>query len=180
MLDFWASQLMLVIKNPSPNAGDKRDTGPIPGSERPLEEGMTTFSSSLAWSIPWTEKPGGLWSTGLQRVGHDWSDLACMLTFLSVEPFESCRRHDSLSLNTLSCSSKKKFSKTTTLSPPPQLKNYGTFTLEADRMVHAFLVDMVGRLGTIVPPKKISLSSMSSDKQFIFRFPQLFPKSPLY
>ena len=29
----------------------------------------------LAWRIPWTEEPGGLWSIGLQRVRHDWSDL---------------------------------------------------------------------------------------------------------
>ena len=34
---------------------------------------MTTHSSSLAWEIPWTEKPGGLPSLGLQRVGHDWA-----------------------------------------------------------------------------------------------------------
>ena len=33
-------------------------------------------SSILAWRIPWTVEPGGLWSMGLQRVGHNWSDLA--------------------------------------------------------------------------------------------------------
>ena len=32
---------------------------------------MATHSSNLAWEIPWTEEPGGLWSTGPQRVGHD-------------------------------------------------------------------------------------------------------------
>ena len=36
----------------------------------PLEKGMTTHSSILAWRIPWTEEPGGLESMGLQRVGH--------------------------------------------------------------------------------------------------------------
>ena len=41
-----------------------------------LEAGMATHSNILAWRIPWTEKPGGLQSTGLQRVRHDWSDLA--------------------------------------------------------------------------------------------------------
>ena len=41
------------------------------GWEDPLEEGMTTHSSILAWRIPWTEEPGGLHSMGLQRVGHD-------------------------------------------------------------------------------------------------------------
>ena len=46
------------------------------GQEDPLEEGMATHSSILAWRIPWTLEPGRLQSIGLQRVGHDWSDLA--------------------------------------------------------------------------------------------------------
>jgi hypothetical protein len=41
------------------------------GQEDPLEEGMATHSSTLAWEIPWTEEPGGLQSMGSQRVGHD-------------------------------------------------------------------------------------------------------------
>ena len=40
------------------------------GWEDPLEEGMATHSSILAWRIPWTEGPGGLQSMG-RRVGHD-------------------------------------------------------------------------------------------------------------
>ena len=39
--------------------------------EDPLEKGMATHSSVLAWRILWTQEPGGLQSTGLQRVGHD-------------------------------------------------------------------------------------------------------------
>ena len=39
--------------------------------EDPLEKGMTTHSGTLAWKIPWTEKPGKLQSMGSQRVGHD-------------------------------------------------------------------------------------------------------------
>ena len=39
--------------------------------EDPLEKGMATHFSILAWRISWTEEPGGLQSTGLQRVGHD-------------------------------------------------------------------------------------------------------------
>ena len=39
--------------------------------EDPLEEGMATHCSILAWRIPWTEEPGGLQSTGLQRVRQD-------------------------------------------------------------------------------------------------------------
>ena len=111
-----ASQVALVVKNPSANAGDVRDTGLIPGPGRspggghcnplqyswaflmaqtvknlpamqetwvqslgwkdPLEEGMATHSSILAWRIQWTEETCGLWSIGLQRVGLNWSDLA--------------------------------------------------------------------------------------------------------
>ena len=41
------------------------------GQEDPLEKDMVTHSSILAWRIPWMEEPGRLWSTGLQRVGHD-------------------------------------------------------------------------------------------------------------
>ena len=41
------------------------------GWEDPLEEGMATHSSILAWRIPWTEEPGGLQSMGSQRVKHD-------------------------------------------------------------------------------------------------------------
>ena len=43
------------------------------GQEDPLEKGMTTHSSILAWRIPWTEEPGRLQSMGSQRVRHDWA-----------------------------------------------------------------------------------------------------------
>ena len=43
------------------------------GGEEPLEEGMATHSSILAWRIPCTEEPGGLQSIGSQRVGHNWA-----------------------------------------------------------------------------------------------------------
>ena len=46
------------------------------GGEDPLEEGMATDSIILAWRISWTEEPGGLRSTGSQRVGHNCSDWA--------------------------------------------------------------------------------------------------------
>ena len=41
------------------------------GREDPLEKGMATHSSALAWEIPWAEEPGRLQSMGLQSVGHD-------------------------------------------------------------------------------------------------------------
>ena len=51
------------------------------GQEDPLEKEMATHSSILAWRIWWTEEPGGLQSTGSQRVGHDWVTL---LTYLLI------------------------------------------------------------------------------------------------
>ena len=41
------------------------------GQEDPPEKEMATHSSTLAWKIPWTEKPGRLQSMGSQRVGHN-------------------------------------------------------------------------------------------------------------
>ena len=42
------------------------------GQEDPLDESMATYSSILAWEIPWRVEPGGLQSIGLQKVGHNW------------------------------------------------------------------------------------------------------------
>ena len=50
------------------NAGD---TVRFLGQEDPLEKGMATHSSTLAWRIPWTKEPGRLQSMGSQRVRHD-------------------------------------------------------------------------------------------------------------
>ena len=44
---------------------------PSLGQEDPLEKGMETHSSTLAWRIPWTEESGRLQSMGFQRVGHN-------------------------------------------------------------------------------------------------------------
>ena len=81
-----ASQLPLVVKNPPVNAGDIRNVGLIPGSERspggghdnPQWPQPMTIQYILSWRIPWTEEPGGLQSTWLQRVGHDRSDIVYM------------------------------------------------------------------------------------------------------
>ena len=50
------------------------------GQEDPLEEGIATQSSILAWRIPWTEEPGRLQSTG----SHNWSNLAHMLAIILI------------------------------------------------------------------------------------------------
>ena len=60
-----------MVKNPPANAGDREDTGLIPGLGRSPGEGMATHSSILAWRIPWAEEPGSLQSIGSQRVGHN-------------------------------------------------------------------------------------------------------------
>ena len=44
---------------------------PSLGQEDPLEEGMATHCSILAWRVPWIEEPSGLWSIGSQSVRHD-------------------------------------------------------------------------------------------------------------
>ena len=54
----------LGVKNPPANAGEMQDRSL--GREDPLEEGMATRSSILAWRILWTEEPGGLQSMGSQ------------------------------------------------------------------------------------------------------------------
>ena len=74
---YMACQVVLVVKNLPANAGDLRETrvGSL-GWEDSLEEGMATHSSILAWKIPWIQESGGLWTTGSQRVRHDWRDLA--------------------------------------------------------------------------------------------------------
>ena len=67
----WASQVVLVIKNPSANAGDIETQVQSLGQEDPLEKVMATHSSILVWRIPRTEEPGELQSMRLQRVGRD-------------------------------------------------------------------------------------------------------------
>ena len=68
----WGSQVALVIKNLPASSGDIRDMGSIPRSGR-SPGGGATHSSILAWKIPWTEQPGRLQFTGLQRVRHAWA-----------------------------------------------------------------------------------------------------------
>ena len=50
-----------------------------------LEKRMTAHSSILAWKIPWMEEPDGLQSRGLQRVGHNWSNLASMHAWICLK-----------------------------------------------------------------------------------------------
>ena len=64
-------QVELVVKNLPAKAEDIETWVRSLGRGDPLEEGMATHSSILAWRIPWTEEPGGLQFIGLQRTEHD-------------------------------------------------------------------------------------------------------------
>ena len=61
--------------NEPASGGDIRYLGSIPGLGRSPGEGMASYSSILAWRIPWTKEPGVLQSIRSQRVGDDWSNL---------------------------------------------------------------------------------------------------------
>ena len=66
---YWASLAQIVKNLPA-----MQDTWvQSQGWKDPLEKGMATHSSILAWRIPWTEEPGRLQSMGSQRVRHDWA-----------------------------------------------------------------------------------------------------------
>ena len=56
--------MALVARNAPANAGDIRDVGSTLGQEGPLEEGLATHSSILAWRVSWTEQPGRPQSLG--------------------------------------------------------------------------------------------------------------------
>ena len=64
----WASLVVQLVKNP-PAMQETLD--PFLGQKDPLEKGMATHSSILAWRISGTEEPSGLPSMGSHRVGHD-------------------------------------------------------------------------------------------------------------
>ena len=72
----WASPKAQQVKNlPAMQETQEMRIQSL-GWEDPLEEGTATYPSILAWKIPQTEEPGGLWSMKSQRVGHDWNNWA--------------------------------------------------------------------------------------------------------
>ena len=78
----WASLVALVIKKLPANAGDVK-VGSIPGLGRTPGGGHGNPLSIFAWTLPWTEEPGGLQSIEWQRVRQDWSDLAHVPSLLT-------------------------------------------------------------------------------------------------
>ena len=72
--------MALVVKNPPANTGDVRDvrwTQSLDWKD-PLKDSMATHSSILTWRIPWTQESSELQSIVSHRVGHNWSELACL------------------------------------------------------------------------------------------------------
>ena len=72
-----------VGKGPTCRLRKHKKHGFIP-SKVPLEEEMVTYSTILAFRIPWTEEPGRLQSTGSPRIGHNGSDLAVMHAYVNI------------------------------------------------------------------------------------------------
>ena len=68
MVTMGVSQVAPVVKHLLANSGDIEMQVRSLGREDPLEEGMATHSSMLAWRIPWTEEPDGIQSIGSQEL----------------------------------------------------------------------------------------------------------------
>ena len=81
-----ASQVALVVKNLPANTGDVRDASMIPRSERSPGGGHGNPLQCSCLENPMDREPGGLQPMGLQRIGHNWSNLACMHHVKRLEP----------------------------------------------------------------------------------------------
>ena len=68
------------------SASNEEDLGSM-GQEDPLEKEMATYSSVLAWRVPWMEKPGRLQSMGSQRVGHERLHFLYFFSFFAFSLF---------------------------------------------------------------------------------------------
>ena len=86
----WASLIAQSVKNLS--AMQETQVRSL-GGEDPLDKGMATHSSILAWRIPWTEEPGGLRSIGLQKVVHDWATNTHSCVCVCIYMIYACRNY---------------------------------------------------------------------------------------
>ena len=85
LFSIWTSLVAQMVKNlPAVQETQVQSLG----QEDPLEEGMATHSSVLAWKIPRTEEASSLQSMGLKRAGHNWATLYhFIINLLSFFPF---------------------------------------------------------------------------------------------
>ena len=95
LIAFWRQILKMVDEQKKCNNGERceHSLDALQGKQWPfkaarcavqVEKAMAPHSSTLAWRIPGTGEPGGLPSMGSHRVGHDWSDLAAVLSRRTV------------------------------------------------------------------------------------------------
>ena len=91
-----ASQVALVVKNPSANAGDIRDTGLIPGLRRFPERGHDNPFQHLPGESHGqrTLEPEGLWSIKWQRVRNDWSNFVCVYVCIHLAVQQKLTQHN--------------------------------------------------------------------------------------
>ena len=82
---WWASLVAQTVKN---RLAVQETQVQSLGRDNPLEKGMTTYSSFLAWKMLWTEEPGQLESTGLQRDRHDRATDTCTFS----KPLFNCQK----------------------------------------------------------------------------------------
>ena len=85
----WASQVAVVVKNPSANAGDIRDMGSIPGSRRSLGEGN---GNSLQYSCLESLMDKGAWQATVHRIAQSWTQL--MHAFRRFNDFKQVKHKD--------------------------------------------------------------------------------------
>ena len=95
---FWFAVLSWGIQG-FPGGWDDKESAAVQetqvrfvGQEDPLEEGMATHSTILAWKIPWTEEPGRLQSMGSQRVRYDWVTNTWNIHLSSLFTFPICSK----------------------------------------------------------------------------------------
>ena len=85
--DMWpltADKFLSWVKDSAPVQEAQETQVRSLGQEVPLEEGMGTHSGILAWRIPWTEEPGGLWCMVLQKIRHDRATKHSMHDFTAL------------------------------------------------------------------------------------------------
>ena len=78
---FLQNKMISVLQSPRTERYVYACFSPSPS----LSEVMATHSITLAWKIPWKEKPGGLRSMGSRRIGHDWATSLSLFTFMQLE-----------------------------------------------------------------------------------------------
>ena len=115
------------------------------GQEDPLEKEMAAHSSTLAWKIPWTEKPGRLQSMGSQRVGHNWvTSLSLSLSPLSPPKHKVLLQHMKISLLCINQGMMEILQKQKPSVPSPTNKiPFTTNIMFSSQIIQAYFFDLI-------------------------------------